>query len=157
MSVFDSLEQEAYLQLWRTFDRLREVEDQFFVDCGINPQQYNVLRVLRSVHPKTMTTSMLASRLVSRAPDMTRLLDKLDEQNLVHRQRCPENRRTIEVSISIKGMRILQQLGAQVQQCSSDQLGHMSSDDLRRLIALLKQSRSPHEPDTLDESWPGNY
>lgn len=155
--VFDSLEQEAYLQLWRTFDRLREIEEQVFCTHGINAQQYNVLRVLKSVRPQPMTTSMLMSRLVSRAPDMTRLLDRLEEQKLVQRERCPDNRRTSQVSISDKGIRLLEQLESQVQQCSTGQLGHMPAEDLRRLIALLKQARSPHEANTPHIDWPGNY
>jgi len=80
---FDSLEQEAYLQLWRTYDRLRELDERVFARHGISAQQYNALRVLRSVSPRPLTTSALGARLVSRAPDMTRMLDKLEEQGLV--------------------------------------------------------------------------
>ena len=77
--LFDSLEQEAYLQLWRTYDRLRELDERVFAAHGLSAQQYNALRVLRATSPQPLATSALGARLVSRAPDMTRMLDKLEE------------------------------------------------------------------------------
>ncbi len=96
--VFDSLEQEAYLQLWRTYDRLREIDDRLFQGHGITAQQYNALRILRSVRPGSLSTSALGARLVSRAPDMTRLLDRLEEQGFVTRQRSADNRRVVKAA-----------------------------------------------------------
>src|SRR5437660_7906776 len=94
---FDSLEQEVFLNLWRTYDRLRALEDELFARFDLTPQQYNVLRLLRAVHPSTLPTLALADRLVSRAPDITRMLDKLEERGLVVRERPPENRRVVRV------------------------------------------------------------
>src|SRR5436853_5161547 len=83
---FDSLEQEVYLNLWRTYDRLRALEDELFGRHGLTAQQYNVLRLLRGEHPETLPTLALAARLVSRAPDITRMLDKLEQRGLITRQ-----------------------------------------------------------------------
>src|SRR5690606_29508186 len=83
---FDSLEQEAFLNLWRTYDRLKALEEQVFAQVGLSAQQYNALRLLRSVHPGAMPTLLLGSRLISRAPDMTRLLDRLQQRDLLSRQ-----------------------------------------------------------------------
>src|SRR5262245_1815729 len=77
---FDSLEQEVFLNLWRTYDRLRALEDELFGRYDLTPQQYNALRLLRGVYPEPLPTLALAARLISRAPDITRLLDKLDER-----------------------------------------------------------------------------
>src|SRR5438874_10170051 len=96
-ALFDSLEQEAFLNLWRTYDRLRALEDELFSRHDLTPQQYNVLRLLKAVHPQTLRTLALANRLVSRAPDITRMLDKLEEHGLVTRQRTRANRRVVEV------------------------------------------------------------
>src|SRR5579871_2070948 len=82
---FDSREQEAFLGLWRTYDRLRALEEELFAGHGLTPQQYNALRLLGSEHPRTLATLELAGRLVSRAPDITRLLDRLDERGLIER------------------------------------------------------------------------
>src|SRR5256885_5641903 len=89
---FDSLEQEVFLNLWRTYDRLRQLEDELFGDYDLTPQQYNVLRLLKAEHPQSLPTLNLANRLVSRAPDITRMLDKLEQSGLIRRERPAENR-----------------------------------------------------------------
>src|SRR4026209_2148344 len=84
---FDSLHQEAYLNLWRTYDRLRMYEDELFGRYDLTAQQYNTLRLLKAAHPDKVPTLALAGRLVSRAPDITRLLDRLSERGLIVRER----------------------------------------------------------------------
>src|SRR3954467_14175863 len=123
---FDSPEQEAYLNLWRTYDRLRILEDELFGRHELTAQQYNALRLLRSVHPGTLPTLALAARLVSRAPDITRLLDKLHNRGLVRRVRPAENRRTVQVTITPRGLAMLDELDAEVRECHARQLGHLS-------------------------------
>src|SRR6266536_6174541 len=89
---FDSAEQEAFLSLWRTYDRLRALEDELFSRCDLTAQQYNALRLLRAAHPERLPTLALAGRLVSRAPDITRLLDRLFERGLIDRERPDADR-----------------------------------------------------------------
>src|SRR5437763_5938689 len=84
---FDSPQQEAYLALWRTYDRLRALEDELFARFDLSAQQYNLLRLLRAARPFLQPTLSLADRLVSRAPDITRMLDKLEERKLLTRTR----------------------------------------------------------------------
>ena len=152
---FDSLEQEAYLQLWRTYDRLREIDAQVFASHGISAQQYNALRVLRSAGSRPLSASALGARLVSRAPDMTRLLDKLEPQGLVQRRRRAVNRRMMEVCITPAGTMLVRKLAEAVRRCGREQLGHLDRRSLRALIDLLKQARDPHDRDAVD-AWPGN-
>ena len=142
---FDSLEQEAFLNLWRTYDRMKALEDALFAEFELSAQQYNALRLLRWARPESMQTLDLASRLVSRAPDITRLLDKLEQRRLVRRQRRAENRRVVEVAISKSGLDLLSKLDRLVRDCHQRQLGHLSPDQLRTLIDLLKVARRPHE------------
>src|SRR5205809_7231698 len=92
---FDSLEQEVFLNLWRTYDRLRSLEEELFGRYDLTPQQYNALRLLSSAHPDQVRTLDLAARLVSRAPDITRLLDKLQQRGLIERDRPADNRRVV--------------------------------------------------------------
>ena len=75
------------MNLWRTYDRLRLLEDELFGRHGLTAQQYNTLRLLRAAYPEKVPTLNLAARLVSRAPDITRLLDKLAERGLIDRER----------------------------------------------------------------------
>jgi DNA-binding MarR family transcriptional regulator len=142
---FDSLEQEVFLNLWRTYDRLRSLEEQLFGRYGLTPQQYNALRLLRGARPETLPTLALAARLVSRAPDITRLLDKLERRGLVARDRSAENRRVVRVCITSSGLALLRSLEEPVRECHARQLGHLSPLQLKSLIELLRQARAPHE------------
>lgn len=142
---FDSLEQEVFLNVWRTYDRLRILEDELFDRFELTPQQYNLLRLLRAEHPEFLQTLMLANRLVSRAPDITRMLDKLEERGLILRERPASNRRVVRVRISESGLALLDEIADPLEECHSRQLGHMSAADLKQLCALLKEAREPHE------------
>ncbi len=142
---FDSLEQEAYLNLWRTYDRLRALEDELFGRYGITAQQYNALRLLREVSPEGLPTLALAKKLISRAPDITRLLNKLVDRNLIERERKDSNRRVVEVRITPVGLKLLKELDPLVTETNSRQLGHLSQPELRSLIEALRKARRPHE------------
>jgi len=143
---FDSLEQEAYLSLWRTYDRLRALEDDFFAGYDLTAQQYNLLRLLRAAREPVPTLS-LAERLVSRAPDVTRMLDKLEDRKLLTRTRSSEDRRTVLVKLTPAGAALLDRIAAPLRECHERQLGHLSDGDLRTLIGLLRAARAPHEPE----------
>lgn len=142
---FDSLEQEAFLNLWRTYDRLRSLEDELFARYDLTPQQYNALRLLRSANPEAIRTLDLAGRLVSRAPDITRMLDKLEERGFVERDRPMANRRIVQIGITQAGLALLRELEKPIRACHVRQLGHLSAKELRELIALLQAARGPHE------------
>ncbi len=146
---FDSPEQEVFLELWRTYDRLRALEEKLFRRHDLTPQQYNALRLLRAARPAGLPTLELAGRLVSHAPDITRLLDRLEERGLVTRDRPADNRRVVQVSITAKGLALLRELAGPVRACHARQLGHLSPAQLRALADLLRQARRPHEePDS---------
>jgi DNA-binding MarR family transcriptional regulator len=142
---FDSLEQEAFLNLWRTYDQLKSLEDEVFGQVGLSAQQYNTLRLLRAAHPGSLPTLVLGRRLISRAPDMTRLLDRLEERGLLSRHRRADNRRVVEVQITPQGGKLLDDLHEAVQSCHRKQLGHLSEKSLRQLTKLLQRARQPHE------------
>jgi DNA-binding MarR family transcriptional regulator len=143
---FDSPEQEAYLALWRTYDRLRAFEDELFGRFELTAQQYNLLRLLRAAQGPVPTLA-LAERLVSRAPDITRMVDRLEERGLLTRTRSTTDRRTVLVEIAPAGLALLERIAAPLKECHARQLGHLSGGDLATLIALLRKARSPHEPE----------
>jgi len=144
---FDSPQQECYLNLWRTYDRLRMVEDQLFAQHDLTAQQYNALRLLRAEHPAGLPTLALASRLVSHAPDITRLIDRLEQRGLVARQRVAANRRVVQIAITDAGLTLLKALDQPVRECHQKQLAHLGSGQLQALIDLLRTARQPHEAD----------
>ncbi len=149
---FDSVEQAAYLNLWRTYDLLKAYEDRLFGAHDLSAQQYNTLRLLRAVHPGRVPTLELGNRLVSRAPDMTRLLDRLEARALIDRERLSENRRVVLIGITPAGADLLDSLADQVRECHEQQLGHMTPQELSSLNKLLNRCREPHEPP--DSHWP---
>src|SRR5207237_6765471 len=114
---FDSPEQEAFLGLWRTYDRLRALEDELFSRYELTAQQYNALRLLRAADPERLPTLALAGQLVSRAPDITRLLDRLYERGLIDRERPADDRRTVRVGITERGRALLAELAEGVRDC----------------------------------------
>jgi DNA-binding MarR family transcriptional regulator len=148
---YDSPQQEAFLNLWRTYDRLRAHEDELFGRHDLTAQQYNALRLLRAAHPGKLPTLTLGGRLVSRAPDITRLLDRLAERGLIERERPAGNRRTVHVGITESGVALLDGIADDVRGCHANQLGHLSPAELRTLVELLRKARTPHEPE--DSSW----
>jgi DNA-binding MarR family transcriptional regulator len=146
---FDSREQEVFLNLWRTYDRLRTLEDELFARFDLTPQQYNLLRLLRAAHPESIPTLALAERLVSRAPDVTRMVDKLEAGGLLVRDRPPDNRRTVRIAITPAGRNLLDAIAAPLRECHARQLGHLPPKDLETLGRLLRAARLPHEaPDS---------
>ena len=149
---FDSVEQAAYLNLWRTYDLLKAFEDRLFGEHDLSAQQYNTLRLLKAVHPLRVATRELGNRLVSRAPDMTRLLDRLEARGFIDRERLPQNRRVVEIGITPAGIELLKTLSNPVTQCHKQQLGHMTADELVLLNQLLDRCREPHEPP--ESHWP---
>ena len=143
---FDSLAQEVYLGLWRTYDRLRAYEDELFASLELTAQQYNVLRLLRAARPEAVPTLSLTERLVSRAPDVTRMIDRLEERGLVSRERSTGDRRVVRVAITDAGLDLLAKIARPLAECHAKQLGHLSPDDLKKLSELLAEARRPHEP-----------
>src|SRR5262245_58539640 len=148
--AFDSPEQEVFLGLWRTYDRLRALEDELFARHDLTAQQYNALRLLKGA-PDGMPTMTLAARLVSRAPDITRLIDRLEDRGLVRREHPAQNRRVVLAVITRPGLDLLKQLAAPVRDCARRQLGHLSEEQKSQLIILLRTARAPHEGE--DSEW----
>ena len=117
---------------------------------------YNALRVLEAARPGSLSASALGGRLVSRAPDMTRMLDRLEGMGLVQRQRNERNRRAVEVSVTRAGTALVDRLADAVRRCGHDQLGHLDRRSLRTLVELLEEARAPHEADGPADAWPGS-
>jgi DNA-binding MarR family transcriptional regulator len=147
---FDSPEQEVYLGLWRTYDRLRALETAFFAEYSLTAQQYNVLRILKAERPATVPTLLLAERLISRAPDITRMLDALEQRGLVSRVRSTTDRRSVGAGITTKGVALLDQMAEPLRECHARQLGHLSGADLKTLGRLLREARLPHETESTE-------
>jgi len=142
---FDSPEQELYLNLWRTYDCLKTLEERLFSQHQLSPQQYNLLRILQHADPTPLPTLKLGQRLISRSPDITRMLDRLEKQGLIERERLVENRRIVHVHLTDAGRRKLEEMAESVREMHTAQFGHLSADQQATLLQLLKTARGTHE------------
>ncbi|MDX2114598.1 MAG: MarR family transcriptional regulator [Planctomycetota bacterium] len=141
---FDLAEQEAYLNLLRSCAVLSADFDALFKRHGLTQAQYNVLRILRGEAAK-MPSLAVAERLVTRVPDITRLVDRLEQAGLVRRERCTDDRRVVYVAITPKGLSLLGELDEPVRALHRSQLSHMSRADLKALSILLEKARKADE------------
>src|SRR5205085_1373504 len=101
---FDSPEEEASLNLVRTEDHIRLPFVRLFDEHGISSPQYNVLRILRGKGGQGIPCQEIAEQMVTRMPDITRLVDRLEAAGLVERRRTPEDRRVVLVRIMKTGL-----------------------------------------------------
>lgn len=138
---FDSLEQEALLSIERTAAVLMHRFADSLKAHGITPTQYNVLRILRGAGSAGLCRNEIRDRLVAQVPDVTRLLDRMEESGMVERERAQDDRRLVTTRITRDGLTLLKRLDAPVAESHARQLGHMSPVQLKSLIALLAQAR----------------
>ncbi|HWJ21270.1 MAG TPA: MarR family transcriptional regulator [Gemmatimonadaceae bacterium] len=140
---FRSLEQEAHLNIVRTAAVLADAFEQMLKPAGITGAQYNVLRILRGAEGDGLCRNELRDRLLTRMPDVTRLLDRMEEAGLVARARDADDRRLVTTRITARGRRVVDELDAAVAKEHRRRLGHLDADQLGTLIELLTLIRQP--------------
>ncbi len=146
---FDSLEQEAFLNLLRTVEKLSEGVSEVLKASGLSSTQYNALRILRGAGACCGETGIacreVADRMVTRDPDITRLFDRLESRGLITRTRNKEDRRVVKTAITDEGLKVLKQLDAPVMELHKRQLGKMGERKLKAMIELLEEARASAE------------
>jgi len=142
---FASVEEEAYLNLQRTADALKAGLSELLKASELTPTQYNVLRILRGAHPDGLPCGEVAERMVTREPDMTRLLDRMEARGLVGRARDTRDRRVVYVEITTKGLGMLSSLDKPVSDLLKGQLAHLGAKRVATLVDLLEQTRTPRK------------
>jgi DNA-binding MarR family transcriptional regulator len=134
---FRSLQQEAYLSVVRTSTALTDAMEELVKSRGISATQYNVLRILRGSDVEGLCRNALRDRMLTRMPDMTRLLDRMEEAGLVVRVREGEDRRMVMTRITAKGRGLLDDLDAPVIALHKKQMAGLTDAQLRSLSDLL--------------------
>lgn len=138
---FSSLEQEAYLSVVRSAWALSDMVEDLLKPYGISATQYNVLRILRGAGGDGLCRNELRDRMLTRMPDMTRLLDRMEEAGLVTRSRERDDRRMVLTRITPRGQDLLKQLDAPIDDLHRRQLSRLDQAQLRSLIDLLTLAR----------------
>ncbi len=110
VSRFESEQQKAVLNILFTSNWLRSQHTVLLAPFGLSMQQYNILRILRGAKGEKMNMHSVKERMIDRAPNATRLTDKLLAKHLVERERCEQDRRVVYIRITTKGMDLLQQM-----------------------------------------------
>jgi DNA-binding MarR family transcriptional regulator len=137
---FDSVEQEAVLNLWRTSDQYQIRFTRFCRVYGLTTSQYNVLRILRG-EGKPLPCLEIAERLIAVVPAITGLIDRLERMKLITRQRSTEDRRVVFVTITDKALELLARMDQPINALHERLIGHMTNDELSELIRLLEKAR----------------
>ena len=140
---FEAPEVEAYLNLIRTNDLLEGDVARFLKQHGISAPQYNVLRILRGAGDDGLPSLAVADRMVTRVPDVTRLLDRMAAKDWVRRERSPVDGRVVIARITPAGRAFLSRLDAPLLAFHRQQLGHLTPKELAQLNALLAKARGP--------------
>lgn len=126
------------LNLMVAADYVRTMIDRTCDDFGITPAQYNVLRILRGVYPEGYARGDIAARLIERAPDVTRLVDRLEAQGFVARDRSEEDRRLSLTRITARGLKLLDEMEPSVVDRHRHFSERVSRRDCRELTRICE-------------------
>ena len=136
-----SPEEAAFLELMRTTDMLSRGFAPLLKAEELSSTQYNVLRILRGA-PEGLPCGEIGNRMITRDPDITRLLDRLEKRGLVSRCRETKDRRMVLTRITDKGLELLARLDEPVQEIHRAQMGHLGRERLQDLVELVRVARS---------------
>lgn len=129
-----------FLELLRTTDKLSRRLSRVLKDEDLSSTQYNVLRILRGA-PEGLPCGEIGNRMITRDPDITRLLDRMEKRSLVSRCRETADRRMVLTRITPEGLKLLAKLDGPVQEAHRQQLGHLGRERLQALAGLLREAR----------------
>jgi DNA-binding MarR family transcriptional regulator len=139
---FASREQEAYLALLRTADALETQVEAWLKEFGLTGTQYNALRILRGAGPEGLPCSEIGERMITHDPDITRLLNRLEDRGFVKRTRAKNDRRVICGKITPAGLNLLRAMDSPLEKRGREMLRHVGQEKLKQLIELLELVRS---------------
>ena len=139
------LEAQVFVSLLRTADALARGAEALLKPAGLSATQYNVLRILRGAGTEGLACREVGCRMISRDPDITRLLDRMESRGLIARARGERDRRIVRTRITAEGLRVLEEMDAPVQELHRRQLHHLPAKDLRQLSRLLERARTQAE------------
>ena len=142
---FPSLEAEAAVNLMRTADTVLRGMEAALKPAGLSVEQFNVLRILRGAGPAGLPCGEIAARMVTRDPDITRLLDRLEARGLIARVRDTKDRRVVVSRIRPAGRRVLSEVDGPLEAANVRRLAPLGRRRLRLLVSLLEAVREAAE------------
>lgn len=137
---FKSPHQKLAINLFYTTNWLSHHYDAFFKGKDLSTQQFNVLRILRGQYPNPCTLKLVKERMLDRMSDASRIIDKLVLKDLVIRNQCPGDRRSVNLVISDKGLELLKELDF-IDDATKDIFKNLSTENVELLNGLLDTLR----------------
>jgi DNA-binding MarR family transcriptional regulator len=132
---------EAFLSVLRTAAVLEHQVNEVLRPCGITALQYNVLRILRGAGTTGLCGREISERLVSKVPDVSRLLDRMEDMRLLRRERDPTDRRHVTARITHEGLRVLDEAAPSLEVVERERFGHLDAERLQHIIDGLADVR----------------
>lgn len=141
-SKFNNEHQKALVNILFTGSWLNGRNKSYFKKFNISPEQFNVLRILRGSHPQPMRLADIAERMIERNSNCTRLVEKLKQKGMVDRQLCESNRRQVDISITPKGLKLLEKIDLDYNQLLSFQksITKAEAEELNRILDKLRDA-----------------
>jgi len=136
-SKFPSNKVKALINIKYTANWLNNRENVFFKPFGISPQQFNILRILKGAN-ESLKVQTIKDRMIERAPNATRLMDKLCAKKLIKRIPCPDDRRVVHIEITMSGLKLLETIAKNFK---DDLLENLSEKEAIQLSDLLDKIR----------------
>jgi len=136
-SSFPNNKVKALLNIIYTSNWINSHQNAFFKPFGISPQQFNILRILRGAD-EPLKVQTIKERMVERAPNATRLMDKLCAKNLIERISCPDDRRVVHINITKIGLSLLENISKEMK---DDYLQNLTEEEAGLLSDLLDKIR----------------
>jgi DNA-binding MarR family transcriptional regulator len=140
-SRFDSEQHRLLINIWFTSNWFRSRQVALFKPFGLSPQQYNILRILRGAGSR-VSMHQVKARMIDRAPNATRLTDKLIAKGLVERERCDEDRRVVYVRISRKGLDLLSRMDGVNKLEMEELMARIGAKEAHAMNDILDRMRS---------------
>lgn len=138
---FSSPAEEAILNIHRTAAVMAQLFAETLKPHGLTEVQYNALRILRGAGKAGLSCQEIAERMITRDPDVTRLIDRLATRSLVERSRSEQDRRVVVTRITAAGLKMMSAIDQEARTLPQQALGHLGEKKLETLIDLLEEAR----------------
>jgi DNA-binding MarR family transcriptional regulator len=142
---FDLPQEEVNLNIQRTYGVLMGPVHKLLKQHQLSPPLYNILRILRGVGSDGLSCSHIGDRMVTREPDVTRLIDRLEQAGWVKRDRCSKDRRVVTITLTPPGKKLVNKLDEPMLDLHRDSLGHLTKKEMTEFNRLLVKSRQAVE------------
>ncbi len=135
------LAKKTLLNIMYTQNCTAEGFNEVLKNYDLSTEQFNVLRILKGQKGNPANMSVIQERMIAKTSNTTRLVDKLLLKELCTREVCPDNRRKIEVSITEKGLKLLEKVNPKVDEFETKWVEKLSTEELQTLNNLLEKLR----------------